>query len=380
MADRILITGGAGFIGRRLAQRTLAAGWDVRIVDAFLPQVHGEAPVVPSWLSGDCDLRRGDVRDPDVMRSAVADIDVVFHLAAETGTGQSMYAIQRYVDVNAGGTAVLLEALQQSGDRCRILVNASSRAVYGEGQYHCPTCGIVHPPLRDPQRLARGEWDPTCPSCGSRIDAVATREDAVTRPVSVYGTTKLAQELLSSHYGHAFDTSVVSLRFQNVYGLGQSLLNPYTGILTHFFNTLRRGDSPRVFEDGRESRDFVHVDDVVAALLAAVIADPGHHTVNIGSGVRTTILQLAEAMRDVMRVDVTPVVVGEYRVGDVRHCVADLTRARQLLDYSPAVPLEAGLVEFVAWAASQQPSAASEATANHELAALGLLRSAKNGN
>jgi dTDP-L-rhamnose 4-epimerase len=375
VAERILITGGAGFIGTRLAERALASGRDVRIVDAFVPQVHGEVPRAPAWMS-DCDLRRGDVRDPALMRQAVEGVDTVFHLAAETGTGQSMYAMQRYVDVNAGGTAVLLEALQQVGTSQPRVILASSRAVYGEGQYACSSCGVVSPPLRHPQRLAQGRWEPLCPSCGREIESIATTEAATTHPVSVYGTTKLAQELLVSHYSHAFDVPVAALRLQNVYGAGQSLVNPYTGILTHFFNAVRRHAPPRVFEDGRESRDFVYVDDVVEAMFAASRLGAGFHVVNIGSGVRTSIFQLATAMCAGMNAAVAPVIVGEYRVGDVRHCVADLTRARQLLGYSPRTDLAAGLREFVEWAASQAPSTASESLANRELAAMGLLRSA----
>jgi dTDP-L-rhamnose 4-epimerase len=372
----LLITGGAGFIGSHLARRALADGWRVRIVDALVPQVHGDSAQLPDWMSSECEFLGGDVRDADLMQRAVDGVDAVAHLAADTGTGQSMYAVQKYVDVNVGGTAVLLEALQRA-TACRRLVVASSRAVYGEGQYSCKHCGVVHPPLRDPARLARGEWEPVCPECGGPVESMATGERALTRPVSVYGTTKLAQELLAENHGTAFGLPVLLLRFQNVYGPGQSLVNPYTGILTHFFNAIRRGSAPRVFEDGLESRDFVHVDDVVSAVMAALRADgDGGHTLNVGSGIRTSIQQLALDMCRVMRSAVEPAVVGEFRIGDIRHSVADLTTARRVLGYAPRIELATGLAQFVEWASAQQQSSSSEATANSELASLGLLRSA----
>ncbi|PYR93745.1 MAG: epimerase [Acidobacteria bacterium] len=376
MPDTILITGGAGFIGRRLARRALAAGWHVRILDALVAQVHGANPVLPGWISAECDLRLADVRDADAVKQAAHSADLVVHLAAETGTGQSMYAMHRYTDVNVSGTARVFEALQRES-RCRRVIVASSRAVYGEGRYTCANCGPVFPPSREPERLSRGEWDPPCPSCGGPIQSVPTDESSRTAPVSVYGTTKLSQELLAFNFSVATGVPVFALRFQNVYGAGQSLSNPYTGILTHFFNAVRRGDAPRVFEDGQESRDFVHVDDVTSAVVRAFDAPlSGFDVVNVGAGTRTIIKELADLIVTVAGRSEPPVIVGDYRVGDVRHSVADLHHAALALGYRPEVPLASGVREFLEWAGAEPVSGASEQSANRELAAMNLLRSA----
>jgi dTDP-L-rhamnose 4-epimerase len=246
--------------------------------------------------------------------------------------------------------------------------------VYGEGKYRCGRCGDVYPGGRSPQALADNRWEPACPSCGGPVDAVATDEDSRTNPSSVYGASKMSQELLAAAFGPAFGMHVVILRYQNVYGAGQSLKNPYTGILTHFFSALRRNGAPRVFEDGRESRDFVHVGDVVAA-TAAALSRPDAGVFNVGSGVRTTILQLAEAMADCLGSGVRPVVVGDYRVGDIRHCFADLRRAEASLGYTPKIGLTQGLNEFLAWAQEQPDDTRPVEEANRELLAHGLLRS-----
>jgi dTDP-L-rhamnose 4-epimerase len=378
VADRVLITGGAGFIGTRIARHLLDAGLTVRILDVLLPQVHGDQPQLPDWLGRDCELIVADIRNRSAMETAVNGVDVVIHLAAETGTAQSMYAIERCVSVNAGGTATLLECLVPHARRVRKLVIASSRAVYGEGKYACSLCGPVYPPSRRAEDLTAGRWNPRCPGCGAAITVVATDEDSRMSPASIYGATKLSQELFASAFGPAFEVPVVILRYQNVYGAGQSLGNPYTGILTHFFSALRRGQPPRVFEDGQESRDFVHVEDVVQASVLAVSTQAGG-VYNVGSGVSTSILALAQEMCRSMDAQIEPVIVPEYRIGDIRHCVADLNRATTTLGYVPLVKLETGLSEFVAWAAGQRPSSGSVTQANQELAALGLLRSADAG-
>jgi dTDP-L-rhamnose 4-epimerase len=285
-----------------------------------------------------------------------------------------MYAIHRYVDVNVGGTAMLLECLVPHAARVRKVVIASSRAVYGEGKYACGRCGIVYPEGRSHEALAAGRWEPVCPRCAGPVESLPTDEESRTCPASTYGATKVSQELLAAAFGPAFGVSVVTLRYQNVYGAGQSLGNPYTGILTHFFSALRRHEPPRVFEDGLESRDFVHVDDVVEATMRA-LESPAEGVFNVGSGARTSILALAEAMCRSIAPDITPVIVSEYRVGDIRHCVADLRRAAAHLNYSPRVSLEAGLREFKTWAAGEPERGASVAVANNELATYGLLRS-----
>lgn len=377
MAERVLVTGGAGFIGTRLVRRLLKEGFNVRVLDVLLPQVHGESPRVSEWLARDAELIVADIRDHSAVDAAVRDVDAVVHLAAETGTGQSMYAIEQCVSVNAGGTATLLQCLAPHSHRIGKLVLSSSRAVYGEGKYLCAACGPVFPASRRGEDLAAARWDPLCPQCGGEICSVPTDEESRIAPASIYGATKASQELLVTAFAAAFNIPAVVLRYQNVYGGGQSLGNPYTGILTHFFSALRGGQPPRVFEDGRESRDFVHIDDVIDATTLAV-SSRVHGVFNVGSGVATTILALAQAMCSSMQARVTPVVVPEYRVGDIRHSVADLSKAESRLGYRPRMTLGDGLAEFIAWA-SDQPIGTSAAQANRELAALGLLRSADAG-
>ena len=374
MAERVLITGGAGFIGTRLTRHLLDLGFEVRILDNLHPQVHGQDAAVAPWMRAACDVRVADVRDRAAIESAVDGVDLVIHLASETGTGQSMYAVHRCVDVNVSGTAMLLEALVPHAARVRKLVIASSRAVYGEGKYECGACGAVYPPARTADALAAGVWDPVCPRCAGPIEVRPTDEESRTAPASIYGASKLSQELLASAFGAGFGVPVAILRYQNVYGAGQSLSNPYTGILTHFYSAIRGRRAPRVFEDGHESRDFVHVSDVVRATTAA-LSHQRPAVFNVGTGIRTTIFELAEAMCQEAGAVVAPEVVGDYRVGDIRHCFADLTRIRGALDYHPQVTLRDGLGEFMSWAAIQPAERRQVEEANQELLAHGLLRS-----
>ena len=373
----VLVTGGAGFIGTALVRALLADGVQVRVLDSLLPQVHGTEPTIPAWMRDQCDVRIGDIRDVSVVARAVEGVEAVVHLAAETGTGQSMYAMCRHTDVNVTGTAALLEVLSRNRGSVRTLLVASSRAVYGEGQYGCAGCGTVHPAGRDEARLREGLWEPVCPRCGGDIASQPTSEDAPARPTSVYGVTKLAQEQLVMNFGRATNVGAVALRFQNVYGEGQSMSNPYTGILTHFVTAVAAGEAPQVFEDGQESRDFVHVDDVVRAMRQALALEPGAPLVlNVGSGARTTILQLAHEVCAAMESEISPVVVGQYRVGDVRHAIADVRRAAAVLGAPPAVSLSDGVQRFVKWA-GQQNRRPVVANANAELAKAGLLRQAR---
>jgi len=368
MSERVLITGGAGFIGRRLATQLRRNGWQVRVLDNLLAQVHGPDADFPPELARDCECVRGDVTDPVAVKSATADIDAVVHLAAETGTAQSMYEMRRYADVNVVGMATVLDALVPHAARIRRVLLASTRAVYGEGRYACERCGPVYPELRSREQLERREWDPVCPGCGGRIEAVATDESTPLRPVSIYGDTKSAQEQLLRTFGRSFHVDVTVLRYQNVFGAGQSLSNPYTGILTAFFRRIAQHQAPLVFEDGAESRDFVHVDDVVEATARALTAvGTRGGTFNVGSGVRTSIDDLARVMVAEMRRAVTPVVTGQFRIGDIRHCFADIGRLTAALSWSPRVSLAAGVREFCDWAASQAFEADIEARAEREL-------------
>jgi dTDP-L-rhamnose 4-epimerase len=373
---RVLITGGAGFIGRHLTRALLRDGHEIRILDCFSEQVHGPDAAVPAELNG-AEVIRGDVRDKTGLTAALAGVDAVAHLAAETGVGQSMYEVDHYVDVNDRGTACLLQALARERRPVRVVL-ASSRAVYGEGLYACPRCGEVSPLPRDAAVLARSVWDAVCPACGGAIAPVATHEDAPCRPGSVYAATKLAQEHLCQIVGAAYGLPTIILRYFNVYGPGQSLSNPYTGILSAFFARARSGKAIEVYEDGRESRDFVYVDDVVEATRRALLLG-GDATqpqvLNVGSGAATSVLDLAQAMLRGGGWSVPVQVTGAFRVGDVRHAVADTRRAREVLGFRAAVPLEEGLRRWLTWAAASDAHDATD-VAMSALAERGLYRTA----
>ncbi|WP_120716812.1 NAD-dependent epimerase/dehydratase family protein [Tsuneonella amylolytica] len=350
---KIAITGGMGFIGQALARRLMNQGHAVLLIDNLSPQIHGEQPSVT--VPDGAEFRRLDVRDVIDEPSLFEGVDAVYHFAAETGTAQSMYRIRHYVSVNEMGTAALLEALAKCERRPSRLILASSRSVYGEGAYADPRDPgrIVQPASRTPAQLAAGEWEFRTAD-GHPLEAVPTREDIAFAPGSVYAASKAAQELLIRSAAPALGITPVVLRFQNVYGEGQSLQNPYTGIISIFFNRARQGLPIALFEDGKESRDFIHIDDIVAGLVAALSADvPDGAAINLGAGVPTTVTDLADALLSASGHAVPVSVTGEYRVGDIRHCYADLGNARKYLGFDPQVDLAQGLMRFCAWAEGQ---------------------------
>jgi dTDP-L-rhamnose 4-epimerase len=372
---KVLVTGGAGFIGSWLVQSLLGDGHDVVVVDNLSPQIHGALPAVQlEWLSHPrVHFARGDVRDAALMDRLLEGVEAVVHLAAETGTGQSMYQIAHYYDVNMQATAALFEAIAVRHRHVRRVVLASSRSVYGEGAYDMDG-GLHVPAPRTSSQLAAGRWEPAGPQ-GQALRLIATPETAPPMPASVYAATKLANEQLGRVFADAYGTSVVALRFQNVYGERQSLRNPYTGILSIFSNRMRQNLPINIFEDGHESRDFVHVSDVVVAVGRALAAPlPGFGIVNVGSGVPTSVLKVAQTLRALLDSASELQVTGDYRAGDIRHCYADLTCARSLLDFSPAIDLEDGLRRFVAWVLTQPVLADRSEQAQRELNELGLGR------
>ena len=358
---RIVVTGGAGFVGRHLVQALVADGHDVRILDTLSEQIHGPAAAVPPQLAG-AELVRGDIRDTTLLATVLTGVDAVVHLAAETGVGQSMYDVERYVDVNDRGTASLLQTLLRPRRPVRVVL-ASSRAVYGEGLYRCPCCGEVAPPGRDPAALREAAWEPVCPRCGGAVAAIATHEDAPLQPGSVYAATKAAQERLVRIVGSAYAMPTTILRYFNVYGPGQSLSNPYTGILSTFYARARSGKAIDVYEDGRESRDFVYIDDVVAATRQSLALSPEDgqtQVINVGTGVPVTIGDLARILLDLGGWDVPINVTGAFRVGDVRHAFADTTRMRRLLPGMSITPLAEGLRYWLRWAEASEVHDATE--------------------
>jgi dTDP-L-rhamnose 4-epimerase len=371
----ILITGGAGFIGSRVVPMLLACGHSVRVLDCLSPQVHGAVPS-PANLAfltaPNCEFLRGSVCVKEELRSALQGVETVIHLAAETGTAQSMYQVARYNDVNVMGTANLLDQLANDGNRSvKRIVLASSRSVYGEGAYKCTTCSPskrLFPEARNAVQLAAGEWEHRCMDCGAQLAPVATQETDRTNPASIYASTKLTQEQLVSIACDALQIEHAILRLQNVYGEGQSLNNPYTGILSIFSTRIRRGQVLPIFEDGEETRDFIHVQDVARALTAAATTEVlSHRVFNVGSGIKTTVMEIAGVLTDVMGHSRNIRVTGEYRLGDIRHNFADTTRLASLIGEQPGLTLEEGLQRFAMWVTGQMLPEDGLERANSEL-------------
>jgi len=379
VAPKVLITGGAGFLGTHLARELLRRGCEVTLLDNFSPQIHGSTQTLAPDLAVSVRLVRGDVRDATAWRLALPQQDCVVHLAAETGTGQSMYSTSHYEQVNVGGTELLCDLLaQNAGSHIQRIVLASSRAVYGEGAYTCATHGIVYPAPQSVESKRSGHFDPVCPQCGGACTPASTPETAPLHPTSFYGVTKQSQEQLALGLGATHGLSMVALRYQNVYGPGQSLRNPYTGILAIFSSLARAGEPIEVFEDGMESRDFVFVGDAVRATASSLTGDlQGQHVINIGSGVRTSLLDLANIINAFHGRKSSVSVSGRFREGDIRHALADLSQARSLLGYEPRTALKEGLSAFLAWAAESAPQGESASVAHdrslNELREHGLL-------
>ncbi len=367
---QILITGGAGVIGSQLADTLLAAGHRVRALDSLSPQVHGDQAEPPDYLSGDVELLVGDVRNRETVDRALQDVDIVFHLAAAVGVGQSMYRIEHYTDVNNRGTAVLLEALSERP--VERLVVASSMSVYGEGLYHGPDGRPIGSAERTRRQLEAADWETHGPD-GEPLTAVPTPESKPPSLASVYALSKFDQERMCLMVGAAYGIPTTALRFFNVFGTRQALSNPYTGVLAIFASRLLNGRRPTVFEDGRQRRDFVSVSDVARAChLAMQRPEAAGLVINIGSGRSYAIEEIARRLARVLdREDLEPEITGKYRVGDIRHCFADITRAREILGFEPQVALDDGLAELAAWLARQVATDRVE-EASAELAARGL--------
>lgn len=374
----ILITGGAGFIGSRLAKRLVTAGHRVRILDPLSAQVHGEVPQDTQWLQdGSVEFIRGSVTSRADWVRALADVDCVAHLAAETGTGQSMYEVSRYNEVNSQGTALLFDVLAAPGPRSvKRVILTSSRSIYGEGRYGCPSCGLepIYPPARGADQLKAHRWEPECPACGSDLVAQPTRESDAPRPASIYAATKYAQEDLVRIGCASLGLGYTIFRLQNVFGEGQSLKNPYTGILSIFSTRIRRGLQLPLFEDGKETRDFVHVDDVVSALTLAIEAPTAHNDIfNVGSGAATSVEEVATLLTKALGHEPDTQVTGQYRIGDIRHNVADMSHTRDRLGFVPQIDLATGLARFARWVETQPLPADLLDKANSELKARALM-------
>lgn len=355
--SRILITGGAGFIGQHLTRKLLSLGYKINILDNFSPQIHGKIEELPEDYKNNVTLFKGDIRDRELLIKSLQGVGKIVHLAAETGTGQSMYEIEKYFSVNVQGTALLLDILQNNelGNYINSIVVASSRAIYGEGAYSCNTHGFVFPEQRIYNHLEKGEFEPICPICACKVHVEHTTESAPFKPMSFYGISKQVQEQMILLFAKNKGINGFGLRYQNVYGPGQSLSNPYTGILAVFSNLAKDGLPIDIYEDGKESRDFVYISDVVDATVKALIYSSKFvGPLNVGSGVQTTVLEVAELINNYFKSLSKISISGSFRIGDIRHNKADLKMSKHVLDYSPAVFFKEGILNFLNWAHEQK--------------------------
>ena len=350
---RILVTGGAGFIGSHLVDRLLEQGHEVRVLDSLDAQVHDGWP---DYLSSEAERIEGDVRDAEAVRPALQGVDRLVHFAAAVGVGQSMYEIVRYTSINALGAAVVLEEAINFRDQLEKIVVASSMSIYGEGLYRCPQENTLHSPeARPEEQLARQEWELRCPSCGHELEPASTPESKPLQPASIYAVGKRDHEEMTLAWGRAYGVPATALRFFNVYGPRQALSNPYTGVAAIFASRLLNGKAPAIFEDGRQSRDFIHVSDIVAGVVSALEPGPGDgYAVNLGTGVSTSVLEVAHVLARELDSDLEPELRQSFRAGDIRHCFSDISRAREILGFEPKVSFEAGMEELSAWLRDQE--------------------------
>lgn len=379
--EKILITGGAGFIGSNLALALLKKGHQVTVLDNLSEQIHGKNPeeTSPLYLSikNKVQFIKGTVACREILREAVADNTVIVHLAAETGTGQSMYEIQHYTDVNIGATALLLDILTNEKHSVKKVVVASSRAIYGEGKYYNKTKNIfVYPLQRTDEDMQKGDFEVKDPQNHSDVlELVATTEDAIIHPTSVYGITKQVQEQLVMTVCPTIGIAGVAFRYQNVYGPGQSLKNPYTGILSIFSTQIKNGNGINIFEDGKETRDFVFISDVVDATVLGIEKETANNQVfNVGTGVAIDVITVATELSNNYGMQVPIIISGNYRLGDIRHNYADITKARQLLGFEPKISFKEGLKQFTDWVNTQEVEEDKYQQSIDEMKAKGLYK------
>ena len=376
---KVLISGGAGFIGSNLALFLLNKGYEVTVLDNLSEQIHGINPVLtsPLYISirDKVNFIHGSVTSRADWENAIGDNEVIVHLAAETGTGQSMYQISKYTGVNIGGTAMMLDVLANNKFNVKKIIIASSRAIYGEGKYLSENLGVVYPSHRLVKDMDAGNFEVTYPGNTKPLQLVSTDEESKIHPSSVYGITKQNQEQMVMTVCPAVGIAAVSFRYQNVYGPGQSLSNPYTGILSIFSALIRNKKEINIFEDGKESRDFIYIDDVVKATFLGIEKEEANGLVfNVGTGVATTVLEVATLLSTYYHEQVPIKISGNYRVGDIRHNVADITRINKLLSFNPAVTIKEGLKKFAGWAERQQIQNSKYQDSINEMRSKGLLK------
>lgn len=367
---KVLVTGGAGFIGSHLVDKLVGMGNEVVVLDSLEPQVHSKHP---DYLNPGARYVFEDLRDESILAEAVEGVEVIFHEAAAVGVGQSMYQIERYVDVNTMATARLLDFLVNKDHAVKKLIVASSMSIYGEGAYECESCGVVYPELRTEAQLKQREWEMKCPNCGKTVKPIPTGEDKSSHPTSIYAITKRDQEEMCLTVGRAYGIPTVALRYFNVYGPRQSINNPYTGVCAIFSSRIKNNNPPLIFEDGFQSRDFVSVHDVVEANIMAM-RDPNANfeVFNVGTGEVTTIFEIAGTLIRLYNGNLKPEITNKYRAGDIRHCFANISKITDKLGYKPKVGFEAGIKELVEWGVTAEAEDKFE-EAHEELLRRGLV-------
>ena len=373
----ILITGGAGFIGSNLTRKLVEKGFKVTVLDNLSKQIHGENQnsTLYSSIKDIVTFIQGDVCNKSDWQKALRNQDAVIHLAAETGTGQSMYEISRYNEVNILGTTHLLDILANENHSIKKMIIASSRSIYGEGKYLCKNDGVVYPNKREDIDMAKGKFNLVCNKCNEPLQLLATDEDSKVHPSSIYGITKQQQEQMILLMGKTLNIPAVALRYQNVYGPGQSLSNPYTGILSIFSTRLLNGNDIDIYEDGQESRDFVFIDDVVTAtILALEKSEANNQIFNVGSGIATSVSEVANLLKSLHNSDVKISVSGKYRLGDIRHNYADLSKIKNALGFSPKFDFLFGITSFVNWVKTQEVMEDKYETSIQKLENKGLIK------
>jgi dTDP-L-rhamnose 4-epimerase len=370
MAKKVLVTGGAGFIGSHTVDELIAQGYSVRVYDNLNPQVHGDSAKKPDFLHPDAEFIKGDVRDRDHLRQSIKDVDLIIHDAAEVGVGQSMYSIDQYISTNVQGTGVLWDILVNEKHNIEKVLVASSMSLYGEGCYHCEEHGKISPKPRPDSQLAEGQWEMLCPECASPLSPLPTGEDKELDCTSVYAQSKKDQEVYSLMIGRAHNIPTVACRYFNCYGPRQSLNNPYTGAAAIFCSAIKNDTPPLIYENGNQRRDFIHVKDLVRGKLL-LLKQAEYGIFNIGTGKPSSILELAETLIELCGKTFRPDVIYKFRNGDIRDCYADISKIREL-GFEPKFTLKEGLKDLISWSDGQEAVSKVE-DAHRQLVEKGLV-------
>ena len=374
----ILITGGAGFIGTSLCLRLLKDDYKITVIDNFSEQIHGsdyKESALYKKIAGKVEIVNASITNKDAFVKALKGKQIIVHYAAETGTGQSMYDIEHYCNVNMQATAQMLDYITNEENDVQKIVVASSRSIYGEGRYRCKEHGIVYPKARKEDDLIKKDFAVKCPKCSKDAELLSTDEESKIHPASIYGITKQVQEQMITLMGESLGISTIGLRYQNVYGPGQSLKNPYTGILSIFSTRILNDNPINIFEDGAESRDFVYIDDIVEATYLAIISDRKENEVyNVGTGVGITVEEVTKQLYKSYNKPENYSISGNFRLGDIRHNIADLTKIKNNLGFSPQVSFEKGMNKFCDWVKSQEVEEDRFQASMDEMKEKGLLK------